>query len=205
MIEPNQPLPRRRLSPMQLLIPGVGLGLLMIGIALIVTGLVRGEPTFSVWYPSQDLDYLMQEIALGIVSGTVFAGVIWQFGDYLPAMQRIRALLTNTLDFRQMTLPQAIALGLVAGFPEEILFRGSIQPIVGLLIAALIFGILHFITAWYMVYALVAGLLLGLLFEWRGDLWASTAAHACYDTLIFLLMADWVRHQDLDSRDWDVG
>ena len=65
---------------------------------------------------------------------------------------------------------------------EEALFRGALQPQVGLLAASLLFGLAHFaprreLLPWT-VFSLAAGLLLGTLFEETGNLVAPVVAHA---------------------------
>jgi len=72
-------------------------------------------------------------------------------------------------------------LALTSGFAEELFFRGAMQPVLGLLLSSLIFGVVHvgpkpiFLpwTAW----AFVMGLLLGSIFELTGVLWGPILAH----------------------------
>lgn len=75
----------------------------------------------------------------------------------------------------------ALLLALASGVAEEMLFRGALQPVVGLFWASLIFGACHFLprrelVAWS-VYAVLMGLALGWLYEWTGQLLAPIAAH----------------------------
>jgi hypothetical protein len=94
-----------------------------------------------------------------------------------------------------LTVAHAIWFGLIAGIPEETLFRGAMQPVAGLVVTALVFGALHAITPTYFVYATAAGVLLGALAAWSGGLWMSIAAHATIDTVMFvLLIARWRRY-----------
>lgn len=177
---------RPKFHPQQLVMPALLFGTVMIVIAVVVTGPLRGENLREAWYPPGNIAF---EIILGGVLGLVGAVVVALMGETVPAMRRIRDRLIAMLDFSQLTLWHALAFGLLAGIPEEMLFRGAIQPVVGVLLASLIFGVLHAITPTYTVYATVAGLLLGLLAEWRGDLWAATAAHIVYDAALFIWMA----------------
>jgi membrane protease YdiL (CAAX protease family) len=62
------------------------------------------------------------------------------------------------------------------------LFRGALQPAVGLVWASLIFGACHFLprrelVAWSLFAALM-GFAFGALYEWTGQLAAPIAAHA---------------------------
>ena len=103
-------------------------------------------------------------------------------------MRRLREKLTQMIRFEDIRVWHGLLFGLLAGIPEEILFRGAIQPVTGLIVAAVIFGVLHAITPTYMLYAVIAGFVLGALAAWRGDIWAATAAHFTYDAGLFLLM-----------------
>ena len=73
---------------------------------------------------------------------------------------------------------------LLAGFSgvaEEALFRGALQPQLGLLLASLVFGLAHFAPRrelWpWTLFSFAAGLMLGALYEWTGNLVAPVVAH----------------------------
>ncbi len=82
-----------------------------------------------------------------------------------------------------------IAVSLLAGFGEELLFRGVIQAgleqltgtATGLVLASLIFGLLHAITPAYFILATIMGLYLGLLYQLTGNLLIPCLVHALYD------------------------
>lgn len=74
-----------------------------------------------------------------------------------------------------------VLLALASGLCEEAFFRGALQPRVGLLVASLVFGLAHLVPtralAPWAVFAAVAGVLLGALFEVTGNLLAPVVAH----------------------------
>jgi len=78
-------------------------------------------------------------------------------------------------------LPNALLLALASGLAEEMFFRGALQPRVGLWAASGLFALLHFLprrTLWpWTAFALLAGLVFGLLFQWTGNLIAPVVAH----------------------------
>jgi len=88
------------------------------------------------------------------------------------------------------------SLALVAGVAEEMLFRGVIQdaianatgPLTALVIASMIFGMLHAITPGYAVIATVLGLWLGAVYLFTENLLAAMAAHALYDFLALVVL-----------------
>jgi membrane protease YdiL (CAAX protease family) len=81
----------------------------------------------------------------------------------------------------------AIALGLLSGIGEEILYRGALQPAFGLIATSLVFALHHsqYVNPGLIV-IFVIGLLLGLIRKW----WGTTPAilvHALYNTVLLLL------------------
>jgi len=92
-----------------------------------------------------------------------------------------------------------VVVGILAGVAEEILFRAALQPWIGIWWTSLLFGLAHSGTARlhegfslgkmaYLVFAVGAGVLLGLLYESAG-LFASMAAHASYDIGTLFVLA----------------
>jgi membrane protease YdiL (CAAX protease family) len=87
-----------------------------------------------------------------------------------------------------------LLLAVLAGWGEEWLFRGVIQgglsavlpPTVALIIAALLFGLAHAVSWAYFIAATLAGLYLGLLYQWSGNLLLPMLVHGLYDYVICL-------------------
>ncbi len=81
-----------------------------------------------------------------------------------------------------LSLPNALLLAMASGLGEELFFRGALQPRVGLVVASLAFGAMHFVPRremWpWTVFALLVGLLFGALFEWTGSVIAPVVAHS---------------------------
>ena len=80
-----------------------------------------------------------------------------------------------------ISTPNALLLALASGMAEEAFFRGALQPRVGLVVASLCFGLLHFVPRReflpWTVFAVLAGFGFGALFEWTGNLVAPIVAH----------------------------
>lgn len=81
-----------------------------------------------------------------------------------------------------------VVLALAAGIGEEILFRGALQPLIGLLAASLVFGALHALTLGFFVFATVFGLYLGWLYEFSQGLSVPILTHAIYDVFALYLL-----------------
>jgi membrane protease YdiL (CAAX protease family) len=75
----------------------------------------------------------------------------------------------------------AILLALLSGTAEELLFRGALWPHLQLIGTTLLFALVHVLPSrrlWlYPVFALLAGLLLGLVREGTESLWPPIVAH----------------------------
>lgn len=96
------------------------------------------------------------------------------------------ALIAEEYSFPALTL-----MYLVNGFAEELLFRGALQPWLGILPAAILFTLVHF--SYYkrplmMLYVLCSGLWLGLIYHWSGSVWVCTLAHAAMNYAITWLI-----------------
>jgi membrane protease YdiL (CAAX protease family) len=91
------------------------------------------------------------------------------------------------------------AVSVAAGFGEELLFRGALQPLaerwwgagVGLIVVSVIFGALHAMSRTYFVLATAVGLYLGWLAQHYDDLLAPIFVHSVYDfaALVVLMRA----------------
>ena len=181
-----------RIHPRVLVAYGTALGAGMIAAAWVI-GVAFGAQSLAMWFPAR---HWALDVALGAGIGAAFALTVWTIEQRVPALRRIEQLLLSALDMRAMRPHHIVLFSVLAGVPEEILFRGALQPVLGVLGAALIFGALHAITPSYFLYASTAGVLLGALRAWRGGLWASIAAHTAIDALMFaLLVRAWRRAQ----------
>ncbi len=97
---------------------------------------------------------------------------------------------------RAMSPRALLVVGPASGFVEEILFRGLLQPAVGLGPQALIFGAVHYLpgrSRWvWAIWAALVGLILGTIFELTGSLAGPIVAH----TLINWLNLRYLRRHD---------
>jgi membrane protease YdiL (CAAX protease family) len=94
------------------------------------------------------------------------------------------------------TLLDLLGIAVLAGLGEEMLFRGVLQPALGrglggpwlgVAAAAVLFGLLHAVTAAYAVLAAFMGAYLGWLFL-GGNLLVPVVAHAAYDFVLLLYL-----------------
>ncbi len=118
-----------------------------------------------------------------VVSGLTAAGVLlvlsYFFEDWFESFRELKAIVMQVLG--KVSVPMAIYLSLVTSIGEELLFRGAIQPFAGLLLTSILFGMLHMghkgiISAWS-IWALIAGCLLGWMYEETASIWPPLIAH----------------------------
>ena len=133
-------------------------------------------------------------------------GLRWILTSDIKSVRRLLALVVE--DLGPLLAPrsplQLVLLAALAGFAEEILFRGVIQaglarvlPESGaLVVASAAFGLAHFITPTYAILAGLAGLYLGGLFLFQGSLVAPIVAHAVYDVVALNYVVRLYRQQN---------
>jgi membrane protease YdiL (CAAX protease family) len=94
---------------------------------------------------------------------------------------------------QQVGYPVMLAVVAGAALGEELLFRGGVQPWLGVVGAALLFGLSH--GGWrpremwaYVVAAALSGLLFGWFYGWAGTIWAPVIAHLCHNVTAVLFL-----------------
>lgn len=176
--------PIRRVHPHAQVCYGIILGVIMISIAVVWTGVIRAHDLRD-WFPTTDW---YTDLLVGAFIGAAFGVTAWKLLDWVPALKYVEQIILASLVMDDMQYYHALLFGLLAGIPEEILFRGAMQPALGLLIPAVIFGAFHAINLVYFLYATGAGILLGVLTNWRGGLWVAIMAHTMIDAVMFILL-----------------
>ncbi|MDD2758781.1 MAG: CPBP family intramembrane metalloprotease [Methylomonas sp.] len=118
---------------------------------------------------------------------------------YVP-LQKIRTLLMETLGARLNGChwTDLLILAAIAGFSEEVLFRGVIQPWLenvsgmtgGLLLSNVIFALVHAVTPLYALLAMLMGLYLGMSLDFGGErtLLTPIVIHGFYDFIAFVVI-----------------
>lgn len=123
--------------------------------------------------------------ALALAAGN-YALLVHAPGNWL--VNGVRAVYDDVLVplFARLDRLSIIVLGAAAGIGEEWLFRGVVQPALGLLAASVAFGLAHIGGLRMLpfgIWASAMGLLMGGLALATGGLIAPIVAHAVYDML----------------------
>jgi membrane protease YdiL (CAAX protease family) len=86
---------------------------------------------------------------------------------------------------------EQVGIAIAAGVGEELLFRGALQPRVGILISSVVWASYHLqymcngVPSPANLYLVLLGLVFGVLRKW-GGLWPAILAHGVYDGIILL-------------------
>jgi membrane protease YdiL (CAAX protease family) len=170
---------RRALLRVTVLVEG---GMLTVAILL---GLAPSIP----FWASARLDLI--SIVTGIVAGlAMLAGASAVTESSFSFAARMRRDMDRFLGlFRGATLPDFFFISVLAGLGEEALFRGVIQgglvAYIGvpmaIVVSSVLFGLAHYISKTYVVFAMTLGALFGLLYAWSGNIAVPMIAHVAYD------------------------
>jgi membrane protease YdiL (CAAX protease family) len=162
--------------------------------------------------------WTLPAVSLGVLAALpMFALFLIAERAPVGSLRRIRKFLIESLGGPLASLRwyETILVAVLAGFGEELLFRGALQPWLerwgdglALVLTNLAFGLCHAVTPLYLVLAT----LFGCYFSWladggflpasgRNNLVAPIVAHALYDYLAFLVVArEWRRLVAQTSR-----
>lgn len=163
----------------------------LLRLALIGEGfLVFVAFTWSWW---RGADFVFGGTAKGVIYGLLTAAVLAVANFYLlvrapglPGVPSIRRLYAEVMQpmFGNLSVTEIIVISAVAGIGEELLFRGVLQPELGLFPASVIFGLAHMGgggTLAFGCWVMVMGGMLGILAIASEGLLAPIIAHAVYD------------------------
>ena len=172
---------------------------------LIITFLLEGGfvAAYAFWIWLQDVVFCWHPSLEAIVCGAVLSLPVcgFSFAFFGPYINRFSALRTCR-QFRDeivrplaagLTWTSAVVVSILAGVGEEMFFRGLVQSELGIVIASVLFGLLHFGPAarqfaFVVFLYVVIGLYFGLIVVFAGDLWVAVIAHSVYDIVAFAYM-----------------
>jgi membrane protease YdiL (CAAX protease family) len=134
-----------------------------------------------------------------LCAGTAAAGAsmggVSLLGRLSPALEQALRQSATRVGLEALSVagyPVMLVVVTTAAFGEEMLFRGGLQPVIGLWPAAILFGLSH--GGWrremwaYVLAAAYSGLVFGLTYQLVGDIWAPVTAHALHNAAATLLM-----------------
>ena len=130
------------------------------------------------------------QVGVGVAGGFLLSGITWLMGQW-KYLDDVNFDYTLRLGIFNFSLQEILFLSFCAGVGEEIVFRGMIQPWLGILTTSFMIIALH----GYMIYSswpkiifglilFAVGTILGILGEYLGLL-AAIVAHIIYDIVAF--------------------
>lgn len=158
---------------------------------------VRGRPFLGLFSSETPLP---RQFAIGLLVGvfysTVLAFVILHVPRFATALPWIHSLVGNLA----ASMAVAIVVAVAAGIGEEVLFRGTLQPILGLWGSTILFTLIHGAHLLsqrvsvngllYLEFVFASSLILGALYS-RVGLMAAVWAHASIDAVLLLAIRRW--------------
>ncbi len=165
----------------------VGLAAVFYSVLLIVAALLGALWDRNV-FTLGDRPLLSLLIGVAIACGSVTSGIL--LFRLVPVLRKLSdelaPLLVDGARGRDLVL-----VSVASGVGEEVFFRGALQPVLGIVLASLLFGVLHVgpdrrYLIWTL-WAVGAGFLFGYLYIWTGGLLAPITAHVLHNAATLLL------------------
>lgn len=195
-----EPLTPKALATKSTIVYGV---MTLIGLAVLAFG--HKNLGAAVQWPD-DARAAVRLVTIGGLGAGLLLILSYFFEDWFSSFRDLKAVMMRFLG--PVSVPMALYLAVITAFGEELLFRGAIQPFAGLVLTSVLFGLLHMgqdglVSAWS-IWALVAGLLLGWMYEETASLWPPIVAHFVVNATSILGLRrayrNWQQHvADADS------
>jgi membrane protease YdiL (CAAX protease family) len=144
----------------------------------------------------------VQALATGVAATLPLLPLLWwisksSLGPLRAMMREVDEVLVPLLS--RLTVADYALIALLAGIGEEGVFRGILQEGLSWSVplplavagASTVFGLLHFITPAYALFAGAMGAYLGLLYVVSGNLLVPITVHALYDFIALLYLLRW--------------
>lgn len=123
-------------------------------------------------------EHLLRDTLIGAGAGLAVV-LLTRLTIRFEPVRKLNDLLAETLG--KQSTPVITVLAITSAVGEEVFFRGALQPLIGFWLTALVFALVHGGTARryraWVVFAFGAGLLLGGLMAFTGNLLAPILCH----------------------------
>ena len=177
------------------------LSIILVIVALLIT--IGHNYPWS-WLGNVGLYAIPTAIALAVVAFYVPVVLVshrwFKLSSFYQLMEQLHVLT------RELTWPQIIVLASCAGLGEELLFRGFAQSwltqytgvLLAIFISSIVFALLHAMTLYYFVFALLISITFGLLLHFTQSMLLIVLFHAIYDVIALGVIAKYPQWIGLD-------
>ncbi len=127
------------------------------------------------------------------------AFVVWSMRSESSLFTGLRSVVRDAVAglFASCSALEIILISIMAGVGEELFFRGLLQgslarivnPWIALILISILFGVLHWVSAGYALFAGLIGLYLGALLLLTGNILVPTVVHALFDFAALLVIS----------------
>ncbi|MEH7549823.1 MULTISPECIES: CPBP family intramembrane glutamic endopeptidase [Bacillaceae] len=156
--------------------------IILLGISLILGAILYDHFSYI-----QNIDLTDYHIlTIGIPAGVIIVLADVLLMKLLPASFYDDGGLNERI-FKNRHVFHTFVIALFVAFSEELLFRGIIQTKVGLVIASIIFAIIHYryLFNWYLFFNIILlSFLIGFIYKWTGNLAVTIMMHFVIDFLL---------------------
>ena len=163
------------------------LNVLVVEVVLAAVGLVVGW-----WIGTPILENTRVDLPAGVLAlAATLPLVAFVFWGMRSKGARLPELVRETIVplFASCSLLEILLISIMAGIGEEVFFRGFLQgslgrvvnPWIALALVSTLFGLAHYVSLGYAIFAGLAGVYMGALLLLTGNLFVAMAVHALFD------------------------
>lgn len=148
-----------------------------------------------------------QLISIGLPCGVAVVLVDLIFMKWLPSSFYDDGGLNERI-FRNKSVPHIFFIAAFVAFSEELLFRGIIQTKVGLILASIIFAIIHYryLFNWFLFLNIVLlSFIIGFVYKWTDNLAITIIMHFVIDFLLGVSIRFRLINKDEDDEQEGVA
>ncbi|RMG82056.1 MAG: CPBP family intramembrane metalloprotease, partial [Bacteroidetes bacterium] len=131
------------------------------------------------------------QLVIGSVYGILSAFLAWQLINS-PKLKRIKAEYIGFLSSLKLSLGEILFISFCAGVGEELLFRGAVQPYLGIFFTSVVFVAVHGYLnpknpdiVWYGIFMTLVIIGIGNMYEKIG-VFSAMSAHFWIDVILLL-------------------
>jgi membrane protease YdiL (CAAX protease family) len=164
---------------------------LMEGLALLLAFLLAGYFNIDLFPLTQNAfrDLLIGSLG-AILPFAIFLFSLSKKAEKVPLLGSLRRIVITDIKsvFSDTRLLDLIMISAIAGIAEEVLFRGIIQTKFGIVIASIVFGLVHLVSPAYVIVTMIMGFYIGAFYYISGSLLIPIQMHFIYDlaALVYL-------------------